>query len=67
MTPQTHDTDAKTAKTTMILMLRAFQTADSLIPDGERREKFEAMLKSQRIDDIDALIGEFIELMNATR
>lgn len=54
-------------KTTMILMLRAFQTAESHIPDGKRREKYEAMLKAQGIDDIDALVGDFIELMNAAR
>jgi len=60
-------TNHDNAKTTMILMLRALQTADSQIPDGERREKFEAMLKTQGIDDIDALIGDFIELMNAAR
>jgi hypothetical protein len=59
-------TDSANAKTTMILMLRAFQTADSQIPDGERREKFEAMLEAQGIDDIDTLIGDFIELMSAT-
>jgi len=58
-------TNRDNAKTTMILMLRAFQTADSQIPDGERREKFEAMLKAQGIDDIDTLIGDFIELMTA--
>lgn len=51
----------------MILMLRAFQTAENLIPDGERREKYEAMLKAQGIEDIDTLIGDFIELMNAAR
>jgi len=61
----TSKTNHGDAKTTMLLMLRAFQTADSHIPDGERREKFEAMLKAQGIDDIDALIGDFIELMNA--
>ncbi len=53
------------AKTTMLLMLRAFQSANCHIPDGERRERFEAMLKHQGIDDIDTLMGEFIELMNA--
>jgi len=60
-------TNDRNAKTTMILMLRAFQTAESHIPDGERREKYEAMLKSQGIEDIDTLIGDFIELMNAAR
>jgi len=60
-------TNHDNAKTTMILMLRAFQTADSHIPDGECRQKFEAMLKAQGIDDIDTLIGDFIELMNAAR
>ena len=60
-------TNDRNAKTTMILMLRAFQTAESLIPDGERREKYEAMLKAQGIEDIDTLIGDFIELMNAAR
>jgi len=55
------------AKTTMLLMLRAFKTADSHIPDGECREKFESMLEAQGIDDIDTLIGDFIELMNAAR
>jgi len=63
-TAKTHHDDAKT---TMLLMLRAYQTADNHIPDGERREKFEAMLKAQGIDDIDTLIGDFIELMNAAR
>ena len=61
------NTNRNNAKTTMILMLRAFQTADSQIPDGEGREKYEAMLKAQGIDDIDTLIGDFIELMTATR
>jgi len=52
------------AKTTMILMLRAFQTANCHIPDGERRDHFDATLKAQGIDDIDTLINNFIELMN---
>ncbi|MBI1373340.1 MAG: hypothetical protein GC159_11470 [Phycisphaera sp.] len=64
MTTSTRNDDAKT---TMLLMLRAYQTADGHIPDGERREKFEAMLKAQGIDNIDTLIGDFIELMNAAR
>ena len=53
------------AKTTMILMLRALQTADNFIPDGECRKQFNAMLKAQGIDDIDMLLGNFVELMNA--
>ena len=52
------------AKTTMILMLRAFQTANCHIPDGERRDHCDATLKAQGIDDIDTLINDFIELMN---
>ena len=63
----TAKTNHDNAKTTLLLMLRAFQTADSHIPDGERRDHFEAMLKAQGIDDIDTLMGDFIELMNATR
>jgi len=51
-------------RTTMILMLRALQTATCHIPDGERRDHFDAMLKSQGIDDMDMLINDFIELMN---
>ena len=63
----TTGTNHDDAKTTMLLMLRAFQAAHCHIPDGERREKYEAMLKAQGIDDIDALIGDFIELMNTAR
>ncbi|MCC5830154.1 MAG: hypothetical protein JJU36_11965 [Phycisphaeraceae bacterium] len=55
----------KTTKTTMILMLRALRTAASHISDADQA-KFEAMLKAQGIDDLDALIGDFIELMNAS-
>ena len=66
--PQTHaNAPGSGAKTTMLLMLRAFQTATCHIPDGEHRQEFEAMLKAQGIDDIDTLTGDFIELMNATR
>ena len=60
-------TNDRNAKTTMILMLRAFQIAESHIQDGEHREKYEKMLKAQGIDDIDTLTGDFIELMAAAR
>lgn len=61
------NTNRDNAKTTMILMLRAFQIAESHIQEGERREKYEAMLKAQGIDDIDTLTGDFIDLMAAAR
>ncbi len=64
--PQTHaNGPGSRRKTTMLLLLRAFQAADSHVPH-DSRERYEAMLKAQGIDDIDTLIHEFIELMNAT-
>ncbi len=56
------------AKTTMIMMLRAFQTADAHIPNNTyKRAHYGEMLESQGIDDIDQLIHDYIELMNATK
>ena len=52
------------AKTTMNLMLRAFQSADChVLDDGEHRNHYEARLKMQGIDDVDDLVHDFIELM----
>jgi len=50
-------------RTTHILMMRAFKTAECHVRD-EDRTHYEAMLKAQGVDDIDAMIHNFIELTN---
>jgi len=56
------------AKTTMILMLRALQTADCHIQNNtSKRAHYASSLKAQGIDDIDQLIHDYIELMNTTK
>ena len=51
-------------KTTINLLLRAFQAADChVLDDAEHRAHYEAMLKDQGIDDIDVLLHDVCELL----
>ena len=53
------------AKTTMLLMLRAFQAADDhILYDTEQRQHYEKVLASVGIDDMETLMHNYIELMN---
>ena len=56
------------AKTTMVLMLRAFQAADDhILYDTEQRQHYEKVLASVGVDDMETLMHNYIELMNTIK